>query len=49
MLTEAQVVKTIAYIQDGDRFFQVLNDELDDWNEDATVEQYETFRLGRVY
>ena len=38
MLTEAQVIKTIAYIQDGIYFFQVLNDELNDWNEEATIE-----------
>jgi len=40
-LTLEQIDQNIAHIQDGDQYYQVLNAEGTDWDEEATRAQYE--------
>lgn len=35
----------IAYIQDGEHYFQVLNEDQTDWDEAATRADYEAWKL----
>lgn len=44
MKQEHEVIKSISYIQDGSVFFQVLNNEQTDWDEDATRVAYEAWK-----
>jgi hypothetical protein len=44
MKTESEINKSIAYIQDGTAFFQVLNESGDDWDELATRQAYENWK-----
>jgi hypothetical protein len=40
-MTLQEINPNIAHIQDGDQYFQVLNAEGTDWDEEATRELYE--------
>lgn len=39
-----EIKESIAFIQDGDEYFQVLNEDESDWDEEATAALYETYR-----
>lgn len=43
MKTREQINTSIAYIQDGDAYFQELNEAGDDWNEEATRAKYQQY------
>jgi hypothetical protein len=43
MKEQSEINKSIAFIQDGSAFFQVLNEAGDDWDEIATRLAYETW------
>lgn len=35
-----QINLNIAHIKDGEEYFQVLNEDGDDWDEESTISQY---------
>ena len=40
----SEINESIAYIKDGDDYFQVLNTEGDDWDETKTIESYTQYK-----
>lgn len=44
MKSENEINRSIAYIQDGTAFFQVLNQAGDDWDEPATRAAYDQWK-----
>ena len=43
-MKKSEINESIAYIQDGDEYFQVLNETGDDWDEQATAALYQSYR-----
>ena len=43
-MKKSDINESIAYIQDGDEYFQVLNETGDDWDEQATAALYQSYR-----
>jgi hypothetical protein len=42
-MTYDQINPAIAFIQDGNAFFQVINETGDDWDEAATAQAYREY------
>jgi hypothetical protein len=45
MKTLEEINQSIAYIKDGDVYFQILNEAGNDWDEAATREVYDAWLL----
>lgn len=43
-MKKSEINESIAYIQDRNEFFQVLNAEGNDWDEGATAALYNEYR-----
>lgn len=43
-----EINESIAFIQDGDEFFQILNENKDDWDESATATLYQEFKTQHL-
>lgn len=42
-----QIYPGIAFIRDGDAFFQVINEAGDDWDEAATADLYHKYQENK--
>ena len=40
-MTRDEINPNVAHIQDGEEYYQVLNEDGTDWDEEATRAQYE--------
>lgn len=47
-MQKEDIKESIAYIQDGEEFFQVLNEDETGWDESATAELYEQFKVQHL-
>jgi hypothetical protein len=43
-MEKEQINLNIAHIKDGDQYFQVLNQDGTDWDEEATKAMYDAWR-----
>jgi len=43
-MTIQEINQNIAHIKDGNNFFQVLNEDGSDWDEEATRAMYEEWK-----